>query len=89
MAVTKTPEFQLSAEQREQFERDGFLVIRNFFSKDTAKELLDEAQDMLENFDLKVRTCSCDTMRSNSLTWRVTQDHPMTGEQPLRTALDP
>lgn len=42
----------LTSEQLEQFDRDGFLVIPDFFTKNTAQELLNQAKLLLKNFDL-------------------------------------
>ncbi|KAI7855254.1 hypothetical protein BDC45DRAFT_568596 [Circinella umbellata] len=43
----------LSAEQLEQFERDGFLVIENYFTKEKAKELKERAETLLKEFSLE------------------------------------
>lgn len=43
----------LSAAQKLQFDRDGYLVIRDFFSAPTAAKLLEEAKSLIRNFDLE------------------------------------
>ncbi|KAI7886031.1 phytanoyl-CoA dioxygenase [Lichtheimia hyalospora FSU 10163] len=43
----------LTQQQLEQFDRDGFLIIPNFFSKDKAQELKDRAAQLLEDFSLE------------------------------------
>ncbi|OZJ06355.1 hypothetical protein BZG36_00697 [Bifiguratus adelaidae] len=42
----------LSAEQLEQYEREGFLVIPNFFSAEQSQLLLKEAKKVLDEFDV-------------------------------------
>ena len=43
----------LSADEKLQFERDGYLVIRNFFSTQTAATLLEKSQKLIREFDLE------------------------------------
>ena len=45
--------FHLSPEQAEQFDRYGCLVIRQFFTKDQAKLLLDRSRQLLRDFSLQ------------------------------------
>jgi len=42
----------LTKEQIEKFDRDGYLVIPNFFTLETAERLKNRANELLEEFDL-------------------------------------
>ncbi|KAK4706096.1 phytanoyl-CoA hydroxylase, partial [Phenoliferia sp. Uapishka_3] len=46
------PAFHLSPAQKTQFEEDGYLVLRNFFTLETAGKLLDRAKILLNEFSL-------------------------------------
>lgn len=43
----------LTRSQRDQFERDGYLVIRDFVSPATCTSLLDRARTLLDDFSLE------------------------------------
>lgn len=43
----------LSPAQKEQYERDGYLVLRNFFPVSTASSLLARAKELLHDFSLE------------------------------------
>ncbi|KAH8922820.1 phytanoyl-CoA dioxygenase [Atractiella rhizophila] len=45
--------FALSQEQKDQFERDGYLAIPSFMSKDEIEALLRRSQELLRDFDLE------------------------------------
>jgi hypothetical protein len=44
--------FELTREQKEQFERDGCLVIRQFASPEVMRGLLNRTKELLQSFDL-------------------------------------
>jgi len=58
----------LTTEQREQFERDGFLVIGDFVSADACDRLRDRAQQMIDNFDPSGVVSIFSTHEQNRLT---------------------
>ncbi|KAJ2959870.1 hypothetical protein NQZ79_g4689 [Umbelopsis isabellina] len=43
----------LTQNQLEQFDRDGFLIIPNFFTEEQAQKLKSKADDLLDNFSLE------------------------------------
>ena len=51
-SVPAQPFSGLSAEQLEQFDRDGYLVLPNFFSSETADALKAHADELVEGLDM-------------------------------------
>ncbi|CEQ41115.1 SPOSA6832_02807 [Sporobolomyces salmonicolor] len=45
--------FHLSSIQRQQFDDDGYLVLKGFFSQDQAQTLLERSKKLLSEFDLE------------------------------------
>ncbi|GAA5859170.1 hypothetical protein JCM8547_008900 [Rhodosporidiobolus lusitaniae] len=45
--------FEVTNVQKQQFESDGYLVIKSFFTKPQAQVLLDKAQKLLKEFDIE------------------------------------
>ncbi|CAG8507300.1 7667_t:CDS:2, partial [Ambispora leptoticha] len=46
------PVYNLSNEQKEKFDQDGYLVIPNFFSLETAEQLKLRASQLVDEFSL-------------------------------------
>jgi len=51
-SVPAQPFSGLTAEQLEQFDRDGYLVLPNFFSSETADALKAHADELVEGLDM-------------------------------------
>lgn len=52
-ALSASVAFELSQEQKEQFERDGCLVLKQFASPEDMRGLLKRTKEMLQELDLK------------------------------------
>ncbi|GAA5891937.1 hypothetical protein JCM6882_007413 [Rhodosporidiobolus microsporus] len=81
--------FELTDEQKQQFEADGYLVVKGFFSPSDAAALLDRAKTLLKEFDLKGHPMTRFTGSGDKSKKHIGDDYFLTSGDKIRFFFEP
>ncbi|GAA5834433.1 hypothetical protein JCM11251_007990 [Rhodosporidiobolus azoricus] len=81
--------FELTEDQKAQFEADGYLVLKSFFSSAQATELLERAKQLLRDFDLEGHPMTRFTGSGDKEKKHIGDDYFLTSGDKVRFFFEP